>query len=105
MSLRVQVLTELYPGWEGGQGTSEPAPGAVSGTRSLFWGDRRDPTTSCTEGETETNSTHQGGLAWESAVLSLLPAGKAPLDSVSPSVAEEAGLPHSLPGSDNLKNK
>lgn len=36
MSLTVQVLTELCPGWEGGQGNSELAPGAVSGTCSLF---------------------------------------------------------------------
>lgn len=38
------------------------------------WGERRNPTTSCTKGETETKGTLRVGLAWEMAVLSLLPA-------------------------------
>lgn len=69
------------------------------------WGEGRNPTTSCTKGETETKSTLLVGLAVESAVLSLLLAGSVPLDSVSPSVHEEAGLPHSFPRSDKLNDK
>lgn len=83
--MRVQVLTELYLSWEGGQGNCEPAPRAGSAACRLSWGERRNPTASCTEGETEANSTCQVGLAWESAILSRLPAGRASLDSVSPS--------------------
>lgn len=71
----MQVLTELYPSYDGGQSNSEPAPGAGSAACRLSWGEGRNPTTSHTEGETEANSTRQVGLAWESAVLSLLPAG------------------------------
>lgn len=63
----------------------------------------RHPPASCAKGETETQSTLQAGLARESAVLSVLPACCAPLDSVSPSV-HEAGRPHSLPGSGHLNH-
>lgn len=75
--------------------TSQPLEVPV--TCKHYWGGRGNPTAPCTKGETETKSTLLVGLARESAVLSLLPAYLAPLDSVSPSVHEKQDyLPHFL---------
>lgn len=68
-------VKSAVPELRGRAGQQRAGPGAGSAACRLSWGEGRNPTTSHTEGETEANSTRQVGLAWESAVLSLLPAG------------------------------